>query len=177
MTPNPVPAANNSAHTEACSLAKWCIRAIAPERQFGFVCFMRRLAQVHTLSGELMFDHVKFGVSDYAASKAFFLKALEPLGVAVVSEGPPTYGVELSPKGKASLCLYQTEEKPAHLHLAFTAENRQQVESFHRAALEAGAKDNGAPGLRPQYHANYYAAFVIGPDGHNIEVVCHEPEA
>ena len=81
-----------------------------------------------------MFDHVKFGVSDYAASKAFFLKALEPLGVAVVSEGPPTYGVELSPKGKASLCLYQTEEKPAHLHLAFTAENRQQVEAFYRAA-------------------------------------------
>ena len=62
-----------------------------------------------------MFDHVKFGVSDYAASKAFFLKALEPLGVAVVSEGPPTYGVELSPKGKASLCLYQIEEKPAYL--------------------------------------------------------------
>ncbi|PYK72210.1 MAG: VOC family protein, partial [Verrucomicrobia bacterium] len=77
-----------------------------------------------------MFDHVKFGVSDYAASKAFFLKALEPLGVAVVSEGRPTYGVELSPKGKTSLCLYQTEEKPAHLHLAFTAENRQQVEAF-----------------------------------------------
>jgi catechol 2,3-dioxygenase-like lactoylglutathione lyase family enzyme len=117
------------------------------------------------------------GLSDYAASKAFFLKALEPLGVAVVSEGPPTYGVELSPKGKASLCLYQTEEKPAHLHLAFTAENRQQVEAFYRAALEAGGKDNGAPGLRPHYHANYYAAFVIGPDGHNIEVVCHEPEA
>ena len=124
-----------------------------------------------------MFDHVKFGVSDYAASKAFFLKALEPLGVAVVSEGPPTYGVELSPKGKASLCLYQTEEKPAHLHLAFTAENRRQVEAFYRAALEAGGKDNGAPGLRPHYHANYYAAFVIGPDGHNIEVVCHEPES
>src|SRR5687768_13743037 len=69
-----------------------------------------RQAGPHT-SGELMFDHVKFGVSDFAASKAFFLKALEPLGVAVVSEGPPTYGVELSPKGKASLCLYQTEEK------------------------------------------------------------------
>src|SRR5881398_2157764 len=90
-----------------------------------------------------MFDHVKFGVSDYATSKAFFLKALEPLGVAIVQEGPPTYGVELSPKGKASLCLYQTEEKPAHLHLAFTAENRQQVEAFYRAALEAGGKDNG----------------------------------
>lgn len=123
-----------------------------------------------------MFDHLKFGVSDYAASKAFFLKALEPIGLAVVSEGLPTYGVELSPKGKASLRLHQTEEKPAHLHLAFTADNRQQVEAFYRAALAAGGKDNGAPGLRPHYHANYYAAFVIGPDGHNIEVVCHEPE-
>jgi catechol 2,3-dioxygenase-like lactoylglutathione lyase family enzyme len=86
-----------------------------------------------------MFDHVKFGVSDYAASKAFFLKALEPLGVAIVSDGPPAYGIELSSDGKASLCMFQTEEKPAHLHLAFTAENRQ-------------------------------------PDGHNIEVVCHESE-
>jgi catechol 2,3-dioxygenase-like lactoylglutathione lyase family enzyme len=125
-----------------------------------------------------MFDHVKFGVTDYAASKAFFLRALEPLGVAVIWEAaPPAQGVELSPKGKASLCLYPTEEKPAHLHLAFTAENRQQVEAFHRAALEAGAKDNGAPGLRPHYHASYYAAFVIGPDGHNIEVVCHAPGA
>ena len=125
-----------------------------------------------------MFDHVKFGVSDYAASKAFFLAALEPLGVAVISEGPPTYGVELSqPKGTVSLCLCQTEEKPAHLHLAFAAENRPQVEAFYRAALEAGGTDNGAPGLRANYHANYYAAFVIGPDGHNIEVVCHRPDA
>jgi len=82
-----------------------------------------------------MFDHVKFGVSDYAASKAFFLKALELLGVAVVSEGSPTYGVELRSKGEASLCLYQTKEKPAPLHLAFTAENRQQVEAVYRAAL------------------------------------------
>ena len=125
-----------------------------------------------------MFDHVKFGVSDYAASKAFFLKALEPLGVVVVSEGPPQYGVELSPAGgKVSLCLFQTEEKPAHLHVAFTAKNRQQVEAFYRAALEAGGKDHGAPGLRPHYHANYYAAFVMRPDGHNIEAVCHDPEA
>ena len=121
-----------------------------------------------------MFDHVVFGVSDYAASKAFFLKALEPLGVVVLQEGP--LGVEMSPKGsQASLCMFPTQEKPAHLHLAFVAENRQQVEAFHRAALEAGGKDNGAPGLRPQYHANYYAAFVICPDGHNIEVVCHKP--
>lgn len=120
-----------------------------------------------------MFDHVKFGVSDYAASKAFFLKALEPLGVAVVSEGPPAYGVELSPGGKASLCLFQTNEKPAHLHLAFTADSRAQVDAFYHAALAAGGQDNGAPGLRPQYRADYYAAFVIGPDGHNIEAVCH----
>ena len=124
-----------------------------------------------------MFDHVKFGVSDYSASKAFFLKALEPLGVAVVAEGQPTYGVELSSDAKSSLCIFQAEEKPARLHLAFKAENRRQVEAFYRAALAAGGRDNGAPGLRPQYHANYYAAFVIGPDGHNIEAVCHVPEA
>jgi catechol 2,3-dioxygenase-like lactoylglutathione lyase family enzyme len=121
-----------------------------------------------------MFDHIVFGVSDYAASKAFFLKALEPIGMAVVSEGP--LGVELSADGKTSLCLRRIEEKPAHLHLAFVAENRQQVDAFHRAALEVGAKDNGAPGLRPNYSGKYYAAFVIGPDGHNIEVVCHETE-
>jgi catechol 2,3-dioxygenase-like lactoylglutathione lyase family enzyme len=123
-----------------------------------------------------MFDHVVFGVSDYAASKAFFLRALEPLGVVVVSEGP--LGVELCrPGSKSSLCIRLIEEKATHLHLAFTADNRRQVEAFYRAALQAGGKDNGAPGLRPQYHAHYYAAFVIGPDGHNIEVVCHEPEA
>ena len=123
-----------------------------------------------------MFDHVKFGVSDYAASKAFYVKALEPLGVEVVSEGTPSYGVELSTDGKTSLCLCQTDEKPAHLHIAFVAEQREQVDAFHRAALQAGGKDHGAPGLRPQYHAHYYAAFVLDPDGHNIEVVCHKPE-
>ncbi|HWX67499.1 MAG TPA: VOC family protein [Rhodanobacter sp.] len=122
-----------------------------------------------------MFDHVVFGVSDYTASKSFFLKALEPIGMTIVSEGP--LGIELSSDGKVSLCMFQTEEKPAHLHLAFVAENRQQVGAFYRAALKAGGKDNGAPGLRPNYSGKYYAAFVIGPDGHNIEVVCHEPEA
>lgn len=123
-----------------------------------------------------MFDHVKFGVTDFAASKAFFLAALEPLGVVVVAEGVPTYGVELAqPGGKVSLCLFQTEEKPAHLHIAFVAETRQQVDAFHRAALAAGGQDNGVPGLRAHYHPNYYAAFVIGPDGHNIEAVCHAP--
>jgi len=122
-----------------------------------------------------MFDHVVFGVSDYAASKAFFQKALEPLGVTVAVEGP--LGIELSAEGgNVSLCLFQAREKPAFLHLAFKADNRRQVEAFYHAALAAGGKDNGAPGLRPQYHAHYYAAFVIGPDGHNIEAVCHQPE-
>jgi catechol 2,3-dioxygenase-like lactoylglutathione lyase family enzyme len=124
-----------------------------------------------------MFDHVKFGVSDYEASRAFYMKALEPIGVAVVSEGPPDYGVELASNTNVSLCLFQTDEVPAHLHLAFKTETRDQVEAFYRAALEAGGQDNGAPGLRPRYHPNYYAAFVIGPDGHNLEAVCHEPAA
>jgi catechol 2,3-dioxygenase-like lactoylglutathione lyase family enzyme len=124
-----------------------------------------------------MFDHVKFGVRDFAASKTFYLQALEPIGMVLVAEGPPAYGVELSADGKTSLCLCQTDEKPAHLHLAFVAENRGQVDAFYRAALAAGGKDNGPPGLRPNYHANYYAAFVIDPDGHNIEVVCHQPGA
>lgn len=124
-----------------------------------------------------MFDHVVFGVSDYAASKAFFLKALEPLGVTVVSEGP--LGIELCRPGSiSSLCIrLKREDRPSHLHLAFTAINRRQVADFHQAALQAGGKDNGAPGLRPTYHANYFAAFVLDPDGHNIEAVCHEPES
>jgi catechol 2,3-dioxygenase-like lactoylglutathione lyase family enzyme len=123
-----------------------------------------------------VFDHVKFGVSDFAASREFFLKALEPLGVAIVAEGEPSYGVELCRAGDTvSLIVHQSAEKPAHLHLAFVAATRQQVDHFYRAALKAGARDNGPPGLRPKYHANYYAAFVIGPDGHNIEAVCHQP--
>ena len=124
-----------------------------------------------------MFDHVKFGVSKYTVSKAFYLKVLEPLGATVVTEWPPN-GVEISqPQGSVSLCLFQTEEKPAHLHIAFVAESRKQVDAFYRAALAAGGTDNGPPGLRPQYHANYYAAFVLDPDGHNIEAVCHAAEA
>ena len=122
-----------------------------------------------------MFDHVGFGVTDLAASKAFFVQALAPLGVAVVMEGP--YGVGLGPKNKPALWLHESREKPAPLHLAFVAVNRAQVDAFHRAALAAGGRDNGAPGLRPQYHPHYYGAFVIGPDGHNVEAVCHKPEA
>ena len=122
-----------------------------------------------------MFDHVVFGVSDYAASKSFYVTALAPLGLKIIQEN--ALGVEMSADGKSSLCLFQTAEKPAHLHLAFIAETRNQVIEFYRAALAAGGTDNGAPGLRPVYHAHYFAAFVLDPDGHNIEVVCHHPDA
>lgn len=121
-----------------------------------------------------MFDHVKFGVSDYEKSKTFFLNALQPLGVELIDEGTPYYGLEMS-AGDVSLCLFQTNDKPAPLHLAFVAKTRQQVDAFYAAALRAGARDNGAPGLRA-YGENYYAAFVIAPDGHNIEAVCHAPD-
>ncbi len=119
-----------------------------------------------------MFDHVVFGVRDYAASKAFYLAALAPIGLAVLAEGAP--GIGVGADGQQSLCLFRTAEKPAHLHLAFVAESREQVQAFYRAALAAGGRDNGAPGLRPNYTGKYYAAFVLDPDGHNIEVVCHE---
>ena len=87
-------------------------------------------------------------------------------------------GVEMSAPGShVSLCIGPAKEPPARLHIAFVARTREQVDAFHRAALAAGGQDNGAPGLRPTYHPNYYAAFVIGPDGHNVEMVCHEPQA
>ena len=122
-----------------------------------------------------MFDHVKFGVRDFAVSKAFYLKALKPIGVTVVIDWPPN-GAELSqPDGTGSLCLYESDEKPAHLHIAFQATSRQQVDAFYRAALGAGGLCNGPPGLRPEYSGRYYAAFVLDPDGHNIEAVYHEP--
>lgn len=124
-----------------------------------------------------MFDHLKFGASDYAASKAFFLAALAPLGVRAGAEGDPAYGIELVSDAEASLCICQAGGPVAPLHLAFVAATREQVDAFHRAALAAGGRDNGAPGLRPNYHANYYAAFVIGPDGHNVEAVCQRPGA
>lgn len=121
-----------------------------------------------------MFDHVGFGVTDLAKSKAFFLQALHPLGVTVAMEGP--YGVGLGRNGKPSLWLSQTNETPTHLHIAIAADTRGAVDAFYQAALAAGGKDNGPPGVRPHYHPNYYGAFIIGPDGHNIEAVCHKPQ-
>ncbi len=125
-------------------------------------------------------DHIGFAVSDYSASRAFYEKALAPLGITVVMEVTP----EMT--GGASFCGFG-DGKPdfwigtgtalgAPLHVAFAAKNRALVDAFYEAAMAAGGKDNGAPGLRPQYHENYYGAFVLDPDGHNIEAVCHLPE-
>ena len=121
-----------------------------------------------------MFDHVGIGVTNLADSKAFFLQALAPLQATVAMEGP--YGVGIGRNRKPSLWLVETKERPARLHIAFAAATRAEVDAFYRAALAAGGTDNGPPGLRPHYHPNYYGAFVIGPDGHNVEAVCHEPE-
>lgn len=120
-----------------------------------------------------MFDHVVFSASDYEAAKAFFVRALAPLGVRVLAEN--ALGVELGRDADpASLCIRREPvPRPTPLHLAFQAATPAQVQAFYAAALAAGGQDNGPPGLRPCYHEGYYAAFVIGPDGHNVEAVCH----
>jgi len=118
-----------------------------------------------------MFDHIGFNVSDFARSKAFYLAALEPLGIGVVKEGEGW--AMLGRDGKGGFWFGSFGAAPHGMHVAFSAASRTQVDAFHEAALAAGGRDNGGPGLRPQYHSGYYAAFVIDPDGHNIEAVCH----
>jgi catechol 2,3-dioxygenase-like lactoylglutathione lyase family enzyme len=118
-----------------------------------------------------MFDHVGFRVRNLEASRKFYLAALAPLGFGVAMEG--NFGVGLGRDGKPELWLSPGDPAASPLHIAFAARNRAEVDAFHAAALAAGGKDNGAPGLRPHYHPNYYGAFAIDPDGHNIEAVCH----
>lgn len=127
-----------------------------------------------------MLDHIGIRVKDYPASKAFYLQALAPLGVGMVMEltKEQTGGYEgagLGSDGKPYFWI-GAAEPTGGMHLAFAAETRAQVDAFHAAALAAGATDNGAPGLRPWYHPNYYGAFVIDPNGVNLEAVCHKPE-
>jgi len=128
-------------------------------------------------------DHVTLVVSDYARSKAFYDKALAPLGVAAVMEFGPACGF-----GRGNMPDFwigsgpTSFQRPEQLriitptHIAFAARNRAEVDAFYQAAIAAGAKDFGPPGLRPHYHPNYYAAFVIDPDGHDIEAVFHGAE-
>jgi catechol 2,3-dioxygenase-like lactoylglutathione lyase family enzyme len=122
-----------------------------------------------------MFDHLGFAVADFGKSRAFYSEALAPLGVEVVMEFDGRAG--MGRDGSPAFWFAQDEKPAGHLHIAFTARNRAEVRAFHAAALKAGGKDNGAPGLRPNYHPNYYGAFVIDLNGHNIEAVCHSPEA
>ncbi len=120
-----------------------------------------------------MIDHIGLTVSEYAKSKAFYTKALEPIGYGVVMEfGGSTGG--LGVEGKPDFWISQGEAT-APVHMAFNAKDRQAVDAFHAAALAAGGRDNGKPGVREQYHPNYYGAFVFDPDGNNVEVVCHKP--
>jgi catechol 2,3-dioxygenase-like lactoylglutathione lyase family enzyme len=124
-----------------------------------------------------MFDHLGLPVTDLEHARRFYAQALQPLGIAVVKSFPDAVGLAAGQgrKGEQELWLTRADHAPSPLHVAFAAVTRAQVDAFHRAALAAGARDNGAPGLRPQYHEGYYGAFVIGPDGHNLEAVCHLP--
>lgn len=120
-----------------------------------------------------MLDHINIGVADLAASRAFYERALAPLGYEPLMEGP--WGVGFGRDGKPDFWI---SDRPAAgpLHIAFAAPDRATVDAFHREALAAGGPDNGPPGLRPQYHPSYYGAFVLDPDGNNVEAVTHRPE-
>lgn len=119
-------------------------------------------------------DHIMLSVSDYEKSKQFYSAALSPLAITQTMEyqGWSAFGKD----GRAAFWFGKGETVQQPMHIAFVADNRKQVDQFYQAALEAGGKDNGEPGLREHYHPNYYGAFIIDPDGHNIEAVCHKPE-
>lgn len=128
-----------------------------------------------------MIDHMGFEVADYARSRMFYMQVLAPLGYGVVMEvtREMTGGYEgcgFGPPGRPHFWVGKSNGRHSQgTHVAFVAESRAQVDAFHTAAMAAGARDNGAPGLRRHYHPNYYGAFAIDPDGHNIEAVCHIP--
>lgn len=119
-------------------------------------------------------DHVGIPVRDLKRARIFYAAALAPLGIELLSasEAHAAFGTGHMPY----LTLRLSMTTPAPVHLAFSADNRSQVDAFYRAAIAAGGEDHGAPGLRPAYHAHYYGAFVLDPDGHNIEMVKHQPE-
>ena len=128
-----------------------------------------------------MIDHLGINVADFDASKAFYDQAMAPLGASLIYMVPLEYtcGAKVGGYGRDRPVFWLQEGKDgqkAHQHVAFTARSRAEVDAFHAAALAAGGKDNGGPGLRPHYHPNYYGAFVFDPDGNNVEAVCHDPE-
>lgn len=117
-------------------------------------------------------DHVGFNVANFLKSRDFYVSALAPLDIIVLHEG--TDWAMFGEDGQGRLWIGAYGTPPGPMHIAFAARDRAAVAAFHAAALEAGGQDNGAPGIRSQYHPGYYAAFVLDPDGHNIEAVCHE---
>jgi catechol 2,3-dioxygenase-like lactoylglutathione lyase family enzyme len=119
-------------------------------------------------------DHIGIDVGDYERSKSFYAEALEPLGYLLVMEFDGDVGGFAS-RGKPDFWIVAGAASGG-THVAFTAADRATVDAFHAAALAAGGKDNGPPGLRPQYHEHYYGAYVHDPDGNNVEAVCHLPE-
>jgi catechol 2,3-dioxygenase-like lactoylglutathione lyase family enzyme len=119
-------------------------------------------------------DHVTIGISDIERSKAFYDAALRSLGISrLYAEGAEFAGYGIHPKAFFWIGRRGTPQTGAHI--AFTANDRATVDRFYDDAIKAGGRDNGRPGIRPHYHANYYGAFVLDPDGHNIEAVCHAP--
>jgi catechol 2,3-dioxygenase-like lactoylglutathione lyase family enzyme len=122
-----------------------------------------------------MIDHVTLGVSDLGRARAFYDRALVPLGIIPMVEGDDFTGYGYG-AGKCDFWIGRRDAVLTGVHIAFTADARTKVDAFHAAALAAGGRDNGKPGLRPQYRAHYYGAFVLDPDGHNIEAVCYAPE-
>jgi catechol 2,3-dioxygenase-like lactoylglutathione lyase family enzyme len=129
-----------------------------------------------------MIDHVGFAVADAERSRRFYEQALAPLGISLVMSVPAekteaggaAHG--FGSDGKPYFWIGDNERVGEGTHVALVAETRADVDSFYRAAIDAGGRDNGGPGLRPHYHPDYYAAFVFDPDGMNIEAVCHKPE-
>jgi catechol 2,3-dioxygenase-like lactoylglutathione lyase family enzyme len=126
-----------------------------------------------------MIDHIGFSVSDYTRAKAFYEKALSPLGYVLIMEvqqdenDAPAAG--FGANGKPDFWIGGEGGLNKPVHIAITAKDRASVDAFYQAAIAAGAKDNGAPGIRAHYHPNYYGAFVRDADGNNIEAVCHTP--
>lgn len=129
-----------------------------------------------------MLDHVGFAVTDAARSRAFYEKALAPLGITLLMTATPdqteaggtAHG--FGSNGKPYFWIGDNERVGEGTHVAFATEARALVDAYYAAALAAGGRDNGPPGLRPHYHPDYYGAFVLDPDGNNIEAVCHKPE-